>query len=62
VPGAPPGGLAAQGLSAFCDVRSYVFKVRVEAKINDYTRIFYGIVSRAGASGQQIKCVKFYWE
>jgi hypothetical protein len=43
-------------------VRSYVFEVKVEAQINDYKKTFYGIVSRTGAGGQQIRCVKFYWE
>lgn len=62
VPGAPPAGVAAQGLGNYIDVRSYVFEVKVEAEINGYKRAFYGIVSRAGPSGQQIKCVKFYWE
>jgi len=62
VPGAPPQGVAAQGLANYIDVRSYVFEVKVEASINDYKRTFYGIVSRAGPSGQQTKCVKFYWE
>jgi hypothetical protein len=62
VQGAPPAGVAAQGLANYIDVRSYVFEVKVTAEINGYTRAFYGIVSRAGASGQQIKCVKFYWQ
>lgn len=62
VPGGPPAGMAAQGMGSFIDVRSYVFKVKVDAEINGYQRTFYGIVSRAGSSGQQLKCVKFYWE
>ena len=43
-------------------MRSLVFEVKVEAVINDYKRNFYGIVSRGGGGGQQITCVKFYWE
>ena len=62
VPGAPQAGLAAQGLANFIDVRSYIFKVRVDAQINNYKRTFYGIVSRAGSSAQRTQCVKFYWE
>jgi hypothetical protein len=62
VQGAPPAGVAAQGLANYIDVRSYVFEVRVDAEINGYKRAYYGIVSRAGASGQKIVCVKFYWE
>ena len=30
--------------------------------INGYHRTFHGIVSRGGGGGQQINCVKFYWE
>jgi general secretion pathway protein K len=60
--GAPPVGQPTQNLGAFIGVRSYVFEVRVDAEINGYKRAFYGIVSRAGAQGQQLKCVKFYWE
>ncbi len=55
-------GLPTQALANYVDVRSYVFQVKVEAQINDYKRIFYGIVSRGGGGGQQIQCVKFYWE
>jgi general secretion pathway protein K len=62
VRGAPPLGVAAQGLANYIDVRSYVFEVKVEAEINGYKRAYYGIVSRAGAGGQRIQCVKFYWE
>jgi hypothetical protein len=51
-----------QPLANYIDVRSYVFQVSVDAEINDYKRTFYGIISRVGASGQTIKCVKFYWE
>jgi general secretion pathway protein K len=42
--------------------RSYVFDVTVEAEINGYKKTFHGIVSRGGGGGQQISCVKFYWE
>jgi general secretion pathway protein K len=62
VPGAPPVGVAAQGLASYIDVRSYVFEVKVDAEINGYHRNYYGIVSRAGPSGQKIQCVKFYWD
>jgi general secretion pathway protein K len=62
VPGGPPMGAATQALNNYIDVRSYVFKVRVEAEINGYKRIYYGIVSRAGFSAQQLQCVKFYWD
>jgi type II secretory pathway component PulK len=62
VAGAQGQGTQTSALGNYIDVRSYVFEVKVEAVINDYKRTFYGIVSRAGASGQQIKCVKFYWE
>lgn len=62
IPGAPPPGVAAQGLANYVDVRSYVFQVKVDAEIGDYKRTFYGIVSRTGGGGQQIRCVKFYWE
>jgi general secretion pathway protein K len=62
VPGAPPMGVAAQGMASYIDVRSYVFNVTVTAEINGYTRIFHAIVSRAGQGAQQLKCVRFYWE
>jgi hypothetical protein len=54
--------MAAQGLANYVDVRSYVFDVTVDAYINDYHRTFHGIVSRGSGGGQQITCVKFYWE
>lgn len=62
VPGAAQVGTATQNLAAYIGVRSYVFEVRVDAEINGYKRKFYGIVSRTGGTGQQIKCVKFYWD
>jgi general secretion pathway protein K len=62
IAGAPPPGTAAQGLAAYIDVRSYIFQVKVDAEINNYHRIFYGIVSRSGNGAQQLKCVRFYWE
>jgi general secretion pathway protein K len=63
VNGAPPVGIAAQGLGNYVDVRSFVFQVKVDAVINDYKRTFYGIVARGGlGGGQQLQCVKFYWE
>jgi general secretion pathway protein K len=62
VAGGPQVGQQAQNLSAYIGVRSYIFEVRVDAEINGYKRAFYGIVSRAGAQNQQLKCVKFYWE
>jgi general secretion pathway protein K len=55
-------GVATGQLAQYVDVRSYVFQVKVDASIGDYHRVFYGIVSRGGGGGQQIKCVKFYWE
>jgi len=60
--GAPAAGVAAQGQANYTDVHSSVFDVQVQADINGYKRIFHGIVSRAAQGGQQIKCVKFYWE
>jgi general secretion pathway protein K len=57
-PGAPPPG----GLNAYCDVRSYVFEVRVDAEINGYKRNFVGIVSRASGNASQIQCVRFHWD
>ncbi len=63
VQGAPPQGIAAQGLANYVDVRSYVFEVKVDADINGYKRTFYGIVSRgAQAVASSSECVKFYWE
>jgi general secretion pathway protein K len=63
VPGAPGAGMAAQSLSQYVDVRSLVFQVTVEADINGYKRTYHGIVSRnPGGGGQQLQCVKFYWE
>jgi Type II secretion system (T2SS), protein K len=62
VPGAGGIGVAAQGLANFVDVRSYVFEVKVEAQIGDYKRVFTGVVGRGGGGGQQIQCVRFYWE
>ncbi len=62
VPGGPAAGLAAQGMAAYIDVRSYVFKVRVDTEINGYKRSYYGIVSRQGSNAQKLNCVKFYWE
>jgi general secretion pathway protein K len=68
-PGAPggpngPGGPGGQqqGAANFIDVRSYVYKVQVDAEINGYKRTFYGIIGRAAANTQQFACVKFYWE
>jgi hypothetical protein len=62
VPGAPPLGVAAQGMAAYIDVRSYVFDVKVDAEINNYKRTFHGIVSRSGNGGQKLVCVRFFWE
>jgi hypothetical protein len=62
VQGAPPIGGQAQALGNYIDVRSFVFKVQVNAEINGYKRTFYGIVSRTGNGGQALKCIKFYWE
>ena len=60
--GAERGEPAAHSRRNYVGVRSYVFEVKVEADINDYKRTFYGIVSRGGGGGQQLDCVKFYWE
>ena len=62
IPGAPPIGVQAQAMGNYIDVRSFVFKVQVNAEINGYKRTFYGIVSRTGNGGQALKCIKFYWE
>jgi type II secretory pathway component PulK len=62
IPGAPQAGIAAGGLAVYCDVRSYVFEVRVEAEINAVKRTFVGIVSRSGQNAGQFQCVRFYWE
>ncbi len=62
VGGGPQQGIAAQGVGNYLDVHSFVFDVHVEAEINGYKRTFHGIISRAGPVGQQLKCVKFYWE
>jgi general secretion pathway protein K len=55
-------GVGTAALGNYVGVRSYVFEVTVDAWINDYHRTFHGIVSRGGGGGQQINCVKFYWE
>lgn len=55
-------GVQTQALGNYVGVRSYVFDVTVDAYINDYHRTFHGIVSRGGGGGQQINCVKFYWD
>lgn len=56
-------GVATGSLSSYVDVKSYVFKVKVDAHIDDYHRTFYGIISRGqGGGGQQLQCIKFYWE
>jgi general secretion pathway protein K len=58
----PTTGVQAAGISQYVDVRSYVFEVHIDAQINGYARSFVGIVSRNGPSGNQLKCVRFYWE
>jgi general secretion pathway protein K len=60
--GGPQTGAQTQAMGNYIDVRSYVFKVRVDAQINGYKRTFYGIVSRNGNSATQVTCKKFYWE
>jgi general secretion pathway protein K len=60
--GAPQAGMAAGGLAVYCDVRSYVFEVHVEAEINGVKRSFIGLVSRAGQNASQIVCTRFHWE
>jgi len=62
IPGAPPVGLAAGGLAAYCDVRSYVFEVHVEAEINGVKRNFVGLLSRTGGNTSLIQCTRFHWE
>lgn len=62
VPGAPQAGLQAAGLAAYCDVRSYVFEVHVDAEINGVKRTYTGIVSRSGPNAGQITCVRFHWD
>jgi len=59
-PGGPAAGIAAAGLAAYCDVRSYVFQVDVEAEINGVKRNFVGVISRGGQNGNQITCVRFH--
>ena len=60
--GAPQAGMAAGGLAVYCDVRSYVFEVHVEAEINGVKRTFVGLVSRMGQNPSQIQCTRFHWE
>jgi hypothetical protein len=60
--GVPPGGLQPGGMAAYCDVRSYVFEVHVDAEINGIKRSFVGVVSRNGQNANQIQCVRFHWE
>lgn len=63
-----PGGQSGQSQSSALQgggaygVRSYCFKVKVEAELNDYKRTFYGVVSGNSGRSQQLDCVKFYWE
>ena len=62
IQGAPQAGLAAGGLAAYCDVRSYVFEVHVEAEINGVKRNFVGILSRSAGNASLIQCTRFHWE
>ncbi len=62
IPGAPQAGVAAGGLAAYCDVRSYVFEVHVEAEINGFKRNFVGVISRNGQNASQLICVRFHSE
>ena len=62
ISGAPPAGLAAGGLGVYCDVRSYVFEVHVEAEINGVKRNFVGLLSRNGGNTSLIVCTRFHWE
>jgi hypothetical protein len=62
IPGAPQAGLAASGLAAYCDVRSYVFEVHVEAEINGVKRNFVGVLSRSTGNASLIQCIRFHWE
>jgi general secretion pathway protein K len=62
-PGAlPAAGLQAAGLATYCDVRSYVFEVHVDAEINGVKRTYTGIVSRGGPNAGQVTCVRFHWD
>ena len=62
VPGAPAPGVAAGQIARYCDVRSYVFEVHVEAKLDNHSHTYYGIISRSGPNPAQMQCVRFYWE
>jgi hypothetical protein len=62
VAGAPAAGVAAGGLAAYCDVRSYVFEVQVEAEINGVTNKYIGIVARNAQNAGKLDCTRFYWE
>ena len=62
VAGAPAAGIAAGGLAAYCDVRSYVFEVHVEAEINGVKRTFIGVVARSPQNAAKLDCTRFYWE
>ena len=59
--GAAPGRVPTGGLATYCDVRSYVFEVHVDAEINGVKRTFTGIISR-GQNASQIQCVRFHWD
>jgi type II secretory pathway component PulK len=62
VPGGPQAGVQAGNIANYVGVRSYVFDVKVDASINDYHRIFHGVIARGGGGGQQFDCKVFYWE
>ena len=62
VPGAPQAGIAAGGLAAYCDVRSSVFEVHVDAEINGVKRAFIGVLSRSGQNAHRLDCVRFHWD
>ena len=59
--GAPPSQVPPPGgLSAYCDVRGYVFEVHVEAEINGVKRKFIGIVGRNPQNAGKFDCTRFY--
>jgi hypothetical protein len=62
VQGAPAAGIQAAGLANYCDVRSYVFEVHVDAEINGVHRAFKGIVSRDPRNPSLLTCVRFHWD
>ena len=60
--GAPPAGSPPADWRLYCDVRSYVFEVHVEAEINGVKRTFIGIAARSPQNPAKLDCTRFYWE